>query len=316
MFMSIADQYANNILFRDYLKQPFNINDFLFTQSIYLPFVLIGLFLSIHSLIRMIPGIKKTKQDVIRFIAKRRIDLIMFIILLFSAYSYANIPIKDVRYLFLIVVPSIYYSYRGMIWMIEKLHSKKKRIDIDKVIISYILILFLFSWVSAEVIRKGQPESYSQGFYEKAQEKIMDHGIDHCTISSNYWVFFNYIGQESIPFGRKETIDKRLKKGEVLYIFKQDPDFKYFNNKTFTSSLPVIYEDKDWILIGNERCRVTSRFDKTYLQQTDEAVFFMKGTHINTNPFFILFKDFGILERTCNFINLKGFTKDSLRESG
>ncbi len=314
-FTSIADQYANNILFRDYLRQPIVINDFFITQSIHLPFLIIGIFLSFYGIIRLISKKKKSRHDIMRFIKEKKIDLIMLVLLLFSIYSYVNIPVKNVRYLFLIIIPSIYYSYLGIVWIIDKI-SSQRRFNLNKVIVSFVVILFLFSWVAAEVIRNGQPESYSQSFYEEAQNKIKDHGLDHCTISSNYWVFFNYIGQKSIPFGRKETIDERLKKREVLYIFRQDPDFHYFNNKTFTSRLPVIYEDDDWILIGNDRCRVTSRFDKTYLQHTDEAVFFLKGKHINTNPCFILFQDIGILEKTCNFINLNSFKKDDLREKG
>ena len=326
LFTSLADQYANNILYRDYLMRPMEPLHFLAVTNLLLPFFLIGLVLVIyyildHIMKKMIRKKIKKEESIVKSISDlikdKKAEIIMLAILLFSVFSYSNIPIKDPRYLFTIVIPVIYFSYIGL----ERLCriSKKHVVHISIIIfiLSFTLLLF------AEATRMEEKPMIKELYYDSPDKYLSAIGtlhsleIENCSLMSNAWVLMNYLGQPSEPSTRLLFVEEDLEKGKIMLLFFGIGEPDYVNDKDFIDSQPVIYKDSNYVILGKKDiCLPQDIIDTSYLEELEKTIYRRDNVHINTNPCIILFGNKPLLEKSCNLINLNGFTLDENRWTG
>ncbi len=116
---SIADHYALNIKYRDYLFTFFKAEDFLLVTNYLLPFFIIGLWFKFKG----------------KFESK---DWIMLFIFFFTLFLYIRTPSKTPRYLFSLILPLVYFSLP----VIERLKIRAEYIGFLNIFI--VMLLFLF----------------------------------------------------------------------------------------------------------------------------------------------------------------------------
>jgi len=318
LFTSIADQYANNILYRDYLIQPANPLHFIAVLNIFIPFFIIGLALGIYSLAQYIyKGRENIRSCLKSAFDNRKAEIIMLAILIFSVMSYMNIPMKDPRYLFTMTVPAIYYSYLGVRYAAKKINKRTAALAIVMFLLTFSLVL------AAEITRMdGKPlikELYydTPDIYLDAIGTLNDAGLKDCSLMSNAWVLINYLGQPCEDFPRQQFVREDLEKGNILLLFFRVGEPEYVQDKEFIDSLPVISRTQDYIILGRTgACLPQEKQDTTYLEKLDLIVYRIKGEHINTNPCIILLGNTPLLEKSCNLINMNGFRQDENRWTG
>lgn len=327
MFTSLADQYANNILYRSYLIGPVEPIHFLLVLNILLPFFMTGLFSAIYYFSKdactAIAAIKtksikrSIKEHMNLMISGKKAELIMLVLLVFSIISYSGIPLKHPRYLFTLVLPAIYYSYIGLEILARK---------IKKPVVTLSIIIFIISFSSLLMIEdarsNGRPilgglDYDSPDKYMASIDTLKNFGIENCSIMSNAWVLMNYLGQPSKEFPRQQFVVEEIENGEIMLFFFHTEEPEYVNNKTFMDSLPHLYKDDDYIMFGKENaCLPQKVVDTTYLEKLDSIIYKRNNMHINTNPCIILFGNNPLLEKFCNFINLNSFRQDENRWTG
>ncbi|MCK5593855.1 MAG: hypothetical protein KAI18_01290 [Candidatus Aenigmarchaeota archaeon] len=318
-FTSIADQYANNILYREYLIRPVEPVHFLIVLNIFAPFFILGLGIEIYNFTKyiyskrnsIITGIRSTFDD-------KKAELIMFAVLVFAVISYSNIPIKDSRYLFTLTLPAIYYSYIGIRYLADK---------IKRPITTVAIIMFLLSFsaiLGSEIVKVEQlPIRPLTPYYDTPDRYLdsigilKDKGLENCSIMSNAWVLMNYLGQTSNDFPRQQFVEDELDRGEIMIMFYSVGEPEYVRDKEFMDLLPTIHKTKEYIILGEKNaCLPQEVVDSSYLEKLDDIIYRMQGTHINTNPCIILFGRKPLLERSCNLINMNGFRLDENRWTG
>ena len=304
LFTSIADQYANNILFREYLRQQIKLIDFIFTINILIPFLITGIIVSIYYITKKI----KENNKLLQKIESLKVEIIFFILLIFSLYNYINTPIKDARYLFTILLPAFYFSYLALDFIVNKLNKKEILVKAALIIFTISIILLLIP--TPLTIRESTSHYYS------AIEKIEELNLTHCSIKTNSWVFINYISDKSTsPLPRYEIVNKTIKEKHILVMFKNVGEPEYIKNITFINSLPIIYNNSDYHIIGENNCTEETKFEESYLEQTQKALIETRNITINIDPCFILFGKNKLPEKACNLINLNGFKTSENRES-
>ncbi len=317
-FTSIADQYANNILYRDYLIQPANPLHFLAVLNIFAPFFVIGLVAGLYSLAQYIyKGRENIRSCLKSAFDNRKGEMIMLTLLIFSVISYLNIPMKDPRYLFTMNVPVIYYSYLGVRYAARKIGKKTAALAIVMFLLSFSLVIV------AEITRMdGKPlikELYydTPDIYLDAIGTLKDAGLEDCSLMSNAWVLMNYLGQPSEPSTRREFVEEDIENGKIMLLFFTIGEPDYVQDRQFIESLPIIYQDSSYVIIGKKgACLPQEVVDITYLEDLRRIVYRRDSMTINTNPCIILFGNAPLLEKSCNLINLNGFTQDENRWTG
>jgi len=293
-FTSIADQYANNILFRYYINLPYELIHFLQTQGLLLPFSIFGIILTLYILY------KNFKPNLF-WIKKYRIEFIMLFLFFHTLYFYKDIPLKYPRFLFTIILPTAYFSYQAIIFLL-----KKKKNFIPYITIFLIIFTLIFSFIYI------MPEKTDNSLYLDANQKLVELGISDCSIRSNTWIFLSYYGQESTFYqGRIIGID--IENQHFILLFKNDPEVAFLNNETEKNKYPIFYEDEKIIIYGEDNCKPFTPVNKPFYEYTNQMILEMGYDEINTNPCFLLFGKYPFLEKSCNFVNLQGFKIDSNR---
>ncbi|MEM4703234.1 MAG: hypothetical protein QXP53_02005 [Candidatus Pacearchaeota archaeon] len=216
LLTSIADSYAQNIYFRDYLFMPFSLSHFLQAFSYYyLAFFIPGIFICFKNL-------KNKKIDYFPL-------LLMSIFFLLVLYFYSRIPLKNPRYLFLLTLPITFFSTS----FFEKLEKKLNRRAIIIILVTIILANFLFSIFVLF--------SYISPFSNRLEYKNVLMNIEKdCMYSSDKWVYLNYFGivAEPMPWNKEELL-QALGKGKRFVIFgSAEPE--YLNDRPFLETLPTI----------------------------------------------------------------------------
>lgn len=274
LFLSIADIYAQNVLWRSYIHQRFNLEHIAFALNFLTPLFIFGIIIFI-------------KKSMHHFNFKKyTAELIMLFLFIFTIYSYSNIPIKDVRYLFIIILPIAFFSTKA-------LECIKK--NIANYIVAILLILTLITSFAIPIESKP---------YKQAVEKIKELNIN-CDARSNAWPFMNYYGLETDEYSRQELLNYSINKGEINIFFLNTKEPEYIFNKTFISRFPILVKEKNFIILGNIDCKKTDKkLDKPYTVKVNETITLMYGEGIDIEPCNILFKSKTLIS-ICNFINLK-----------
>ncbi len=314
---SIADQYANNILFRQsFLNNSYDnyLIDFLSVTNFLLIPALIGiggfLFLIYNYLIF---NKNKSVRNIWDFIIKNKVSLVMLIILIYTTYSYLGIPLKHARYLFLNLLPLTYFAYKGL--EIVSNFFKTKKYSFKK-IMTYLFLIILLLNVTSLVYLESSNTIYYESIlgYEYMRDKVEELGISDCELMSNVWVPLNYLGLSSQPFPRDFQINSKLDEGYNLLIVHSVGDPEYSSDKDFLESFPILYQAPHYIILGTDNCKERYVYDITYTEEIKNIYLERENIELNINPCFLMFRNYGLLEKTCNFFNMKGFEKDENRE--
>lgn len=228
---SIVDSYANNIFFRDYLYQPLNYLDILKTINWLIPLFVFGLILSIISIINW----KKSKKE-------NLIHLFFIILILLIIYDYNNIPLKQIRYLFNLILPVAYFSTLGLYYIIKKVKKIK--------LFLYILVIFFF--IQGLILCLNIYYNENQKIYYGVADDINKLEINSCEILSPHWVYMNYLSSNVYPLGNK-NISKSINAGKIILIFKNKSTIDDSYTEEELKINPILYENEDYIFLGYKK---------------------------------------------------------------
>lgn len=244
---SMADAYAFNIKYRDYIKMPMQAEQFLLAFNYLLPFFILGLLLNL----------KKIKE----------IDFIMVFVLILTIYSYFSTPIKLERYLFNLVLPSVYFS--------SILLTKWK----NKIIFYILPILTVFIIFYGNFLGLQYTKLDSNNYGEALKD------LDDCMVASNGWVYINYLGSISDVPPREEQFANKIGEGYRIVLYKNIGEPPYTFNMTFLQQFPIIKETSFYILFGNKSiCKPVYKVNKTYIQNLNEFLFETYNYTEESNP--------------------------------
>ncbi len=305
-FFSIADQYANNILFRLSIHQAPQLDHFLRVVGILSPVFIIGFLAAFFFVIRQF---NLAHIDIGRYLKTARKEIIMFFILVYTIYSYWNIPLKEARYLFTLVLPVAFFSYIGASYCLKKLKINKQWLVAVGILILLVNSFLFFRELPVTVSYYEKPADY-----QSAIQTLKNLNLGDCSVMSNSWVMLNYLGQQTQSTPASEMVNDSIREGKTIVLFKRVQDPSYVHNSTFISSFPVIYNDPKYILLGTKACAPITSLDQSFLEKMSDIAFRLRGYHTNTNPCLILFHNSATLERSCNFVNFKGYIQDSNRK--
>ncbi|MFP4567627.1 MAG: hypothetical protein ACLFN8_01655 [Candidatus Woesearchaeota archaeon] len=308
LFQSIANQYALNILAREQ-TQPIQIQHFLETINILLPLILIGIFITINQIIKKI-RLKQLKK----YLKENKQELIMITILILVIQAYITTPHKYSRYLFLMTFPTIYYSYIGLNKLSDLIKTKSKITNKAKTKLKTILIISMFI-ISLGYSIYDLTNRETQTQYEQTKKQLEQLNLTHCQLASNNWPQLNYINVATKPSPRQQQLNQTINEGTIIALYKKTNEPEYTQNRTIMNHLPIIYENENIIILGNQNCTQKTKYTNSYLIELQTHIQNTKNISINTNPCFILFEKYGFAEKTCNLLNLQGFKLDQNRET-
>jgi hypothetical protein len=297
IFMSIADIYANNVKFRGYIQQAFNFGHVGMVINFMLPFFFLGIVYVVYLVLNGFYENRSMKGFFSVIFEKRIAEIIMLISFAAFLNGYNNIPIKDVRYLFTLSMPVVYFSVMGVEYICQK-----SRIPNLKVIITAALVLLTAASVPALL------EYYeTEDVYVDSIEKMEELGINNCALKSNGWVLLNYLERTSHDYPWDRLVGHYIDEGYYILLFYRIGEPIYSRNKTFMQQFPIAYENEDYIILGNatpENCAQITKVDNTYVEAVNQTVTLLYNTSIDTDACHIFFEG-NITRRLCNLANLR-----------
>lgn len=253
VFYSIADSYALNILYRDYVPHAFHWTSVLLAANVLLPLLLFGVFLFLQ------------KRD---FRRETWIILAATVVIIYSVYT---VKADVLRYYIALTIPFVFFSVYAFNYFSEK---QKKY---------FILIFFLFTILGLFFgLHKFQEKipDYSKVFEEMEN-------IQGCQLSSNIWVDLSYRGRLSEPFPREEMLQKTLEESYVLFFYPaREPE--YMSNASFLEEFPIYSQTEEFIILG-DTCSPIKPVNSSYLQQLNRDLLQIDNYTISEDPCEILF---------------------------
>lgn len=233
-FYSTANSYALNVEYRDYINMPINLLDFLIPIGFYLPFLLFGLYL-------------KAKKKL------KTIDWVIIVFTILAIISYIRVPHKEPRYLFNLILPSVYFS----MFAFRKIIKKIKNLNVNHVILAFVAINFLLAFFF--FVSPRPPAGFNEGKSNLNK---------NCMSMSNVWPFLNYFDISTEPYTSKNQLKEKIQKGYRILFFKHTQTPYYIQNKTFMESMPIIKQTENYYLLGNNaKCKSIEKVDKSYLER-------------------------------------------------
>lgn len=301
-FTSMADSYAQNVKYRAiYSPQPVNFLQLFDVVSFLAPIFTLGVFLTLKNWKKYFPK----KIRLLRFFSAQKASLIIFGIMILSIFQYSQIPNKDERYLFPVILPASYFSLLGLMEL-------KKRSQTFYEFSVCILVLLIAGFVMIIV-----PSYFNiKDRYIYSVNLLDSLKIQNCRTLSNAWAFLDYFGKTTEVYPRKEVLRNSLDSGNYVLFFYSTPEPTYVFNKTFLGEFSNyrIFENDQFILFGNtSKCNPERKVDQPFIKSLNESIFDAYNYSINTNPCFYLFDGRDFLEKSCNLINGKGFNLDTYR---
>ena len=249
-FISFLDNYSLNVYFRNYYSQNF---------SFFHLFYILGplLFLTIFYFIKNFRKLNKW-------------DYFFILFSLVTLYSYYSVPGKEARYLFNIILPFVYFSYK----FVFELKEKYKLVIIG---IYFILIFVIF--ISLPLyplnIETNGPEDY----------KLANNLTSGCMVSSNAWVFLNYYGGHSKPAPWGDLFAYEIYQGYKIILFNSINEPEYLKNESFFWDKPLIYSNEVFSIYGTGKCRNLERIDTSYLFILNRTVYLLYNETYNDYSF-------------------------------
>jgi hypothetical protein len=234
----------------------FNLGHLFAVMNYLIPFFVLGLIFSL----------KKFKKR----------DLIILIFFVLVLISYIKVPFKTPRYLFLLVLPAVYFSCAFF-----------KRFKFRKSLLFILIILNVFTlFFIVDYLPEILPEIDSFDLYEESINYTED-----CLVMSNAWVYLNYMGRESEPFPSESIVGYELKNGKILVLYKHITEPDYVSNKEFLNNLNVIKETDDYIILGDlNDCKKKEKYVDHYLLRYKERIELVYNKTEDISNCAILFK--------------------------
>ncbi|MSR85903.1 DUF2029 domain-containing protein [Candidatus Woesearchaeota archaeon] len=263
IFYSIADSYAMNILYRDYLITSFNWSYLLFAGNILLPFAILGLILFLW------------KKDF------SRKNLLFFIFLIFALYSISTQKVDVLRYYITLTIPIVFFS----VYSFHSFSPDRRRIFLG-VIVTVSLLFLLYGMIDHQ-------KEHFKGVAEQVHTLIGD-----CALKSNVWVPLTYYGTLSEPQPQEKMLWHDIEEGYYVLFFYSAREPDYMLNESFILSFPVVVQTKEYILLGNG-CLAQEPVTKSYLQQLNAYLFFVDNYTVSDDPCEILFDG----SKVCTSVN-------------
>jgi len=228
---SFVSSYGLNVAFRDYYFMNFDIAHLAVVMNFLIPFFVLGLFYSI----------KKFNKS----------DWLMLLAFALPVISYIKTPFKTPRYLFSLVLPTVYFAYKFIIRL------KHKEILIFVIILAN-AASFLFVNPLYEIDDEGiytEPLGYLGG----------------CRLMSNAWVHINYLGREAEPYPWKELAERKVKEGNLILLYKNVLEPSYVNDREFLEGFHIVRETDSYIILGDTvGCLEKRPFIDNYLERYRE----------------------------------------------
>lgn len=271
-FTSIADAYALNISYKDYAWQPLNAGSILIALNYLIP-------LSVAGAAAMLKAQKRREYSG---------GAIMLAFAAIAAYSAWTIPVKDIRYLFNLMLPLAWLSY------FAAARIKKSGMYLAGIFAVFVFAASLF-YLSPAFVKNPKDYASAAAF------------ADDCAISSNGWVYLNYEGvpAESAPW--QEMLDSRIKSGYRLIFFSDLPDPDYAKNITLLRSFPQIKEAGRYVVLGDKsKCAPrTANLAATYLEKRKEFLLATRNYTEESAPCRVLFG--GVADEVCGVMRYGEF---------
>ncbi len=313
-FTSIADQYYQNITYRQEIIQTPQIAHILQQMSVILAiiFILGVIYLFIKSFKQ------KIKLDIFKKIEPKHKKAIFIILLIsvYTIYNYLTTPLKDQRYLFLLVLFFSVFFYCFFLFLYSNLQVKCQKIIAKKLPLISLAIFIVTVLAILLVFKITVNNATDRSFFYDTIEIYKDQDLPNCVVYSNYWVYVNEYYLSAMPITDilcmpLNYANRKYIWGEnsAIIIYKFDYDRNILNNSIDFYKSKIIYEDKDIVIIDND-CkfdRDTSAGDIPFVIQIDKAMRENYYYGINTNPCNIIFNKYPFFEKSCNFINFNGF---------
>lgn len=229
-FTSLADSYALNVKFRDYLSQPFNFIHLLGALGYYLPFLIYGIYLKF-----------KHKPE--------KAALIMAFLIAAALYSYSAVPLKSARYLIVLLIPVAYFTMASIASF-----ANVKKLACTILVINLIISISLIAFTPIITLEK-------KSTYQNIELP------DECAVLSNAWVHLNYFGITSQSAPWEQLLAYEVNQGSRIVLFKHIRDPQY-PDAAF-KSLPKIKENAQFIIFGNASlCRPPpQKVTATYIEK-------------------------------------------------
>jgi len=295
---SIADAYALNVKFRYYFNA-FDFMNVLYVILFMMPFLLIGLIILIL----------KTKKHVVdpniikRILSEKNANLVILLLTVLIIYQYYMTPLKDVRYIFPLMIPVAYFSAIGLVHIQRKIGFHKQ-----------ILVVFITLNILFIIIFGFKFHNTKEDKYEKVIDILGVNNLSLCKLYSNYWPYINYLGKAAEPAPHKGLVEYEINDGALILLFEGGGEPEYASNVTFLNSQKVLIKNNMFILLGsNSSCKEERKVNYTYLSNLKRTVNLLYNYEINTNPCFILFSNLSVGEKTCNLMNYGDFSLDNNR---
>src|SRR3989344_1700192 len=248
---SFVNSYALNVAFRDYYIVEFNLGHLLIVMNFLIPFFVLGLILCF----------KKLKKE----------DILIFLFFVLGLISYLKVPFKTPRYLFPLILPTVYFSCIFF-----------KRFKLRKILLLILIIVNIFTLFSVNYLHEIDDISK----YEPSLNYTED-----CLVMSNAWIHLNYLGREAEPFPSEDMVENELDKGKILLLYKHITEPEYVNDEAFLSKFNFIKETDDYILLGTiDDCMKKEKFIDNYLLRYKERIVAVYNKTEDISNCAILFK--------------------------
>lgn len=250
---SLGDYYALNSLeqAKPVLGLDGLLSSFLMIINFLIPFFIIGIIVTI-----------KNWKDV----KEKTLVVLLSALFILTVLTYLFNSLKDLRYLFNISLPAIYFSFIGINFILDKIKNKK---IFSIVKIALVLFLLLTSLAPFQLVGESR---VVEKINNDLTPKLKD--LNNCTVSSNLWVFFDWNGIKArhapsrliLQENERPEIFKMSEEGYNIILFKGFDGYKE-NEKVIDQLNTTIIENNEvyiW-LKNNSACKQTERINATYI---------------------------------------------------
>ena len=253
IFYSIADSYALNILYRDYLFGHFTWSYLLFAGNILLPFAFLGILLFV------------LKKDF------SRRNMLLFTFFLVLLYSLSTQKVDVLRYYIPLTIPFAFFS----VSIFQSFTSQRKKMFLTTIVLCSLFFLgygFLH---------------YQQEHFETVAQEIKNYTND-CALKSNIWVPLSYYGALSAPFPQEKMLPYYIEQGYYVLFFYSAREPEYMLNESYLLQFPVVVTREEYILLG-EGCLAQELVTKSYVERLNVYLFQIHNYTVSEDPCEILF---------------------------
>ncbi|OIO64125.1 hypothetical protein COY28_01530 [Candidatus Woesearchaeota archaeon CG_4_10_14_0_2_um_filter_57_5] len=292
--MGVADAYALNIAFRrPYMATQTRWIDSLLPFGLLLPFALWGLIIGL-SAGRKQKGRGKDGQQgneeergkeeggrkASRGMARRAhagdsgeirmedplVSWVMFAVLLLGIIQYKGIIVRDLRYVFPLVLPAAYFSALAL--------RKFRAVGL------VVLAMLVYSLVALGQVHDATTH-YHPSLYTSAIDTLQELNLTGCRLMSTSWPVLNYFGQLSEPSPREELLDSAIAEGNLVLLFWHEAEPEYVKDRKRMELLSTLAESDTWILLGTGACNAPRVYDMPYTWYLNETITQMRGEGVD-----------------------------------